>query len=126
MKVTLLHSTPLWVCARAIRTCWNSHDKSDTSNGVCGEKDRELIERVGNKNKHSSTLEHLCGIAEIEGIPEDVYSSLLSDKFIEVAGTKDKCVISYNLRALQNLKADINFKMLLCPNEWKYLMEGLC
>lgn len=145
MKVKLLHSTPLWVCARAIRTCWDSHDKSDSlvnfthSIDWCiendtkfqdltrvGEKDKELIERVGNKNKHSSTLEHLCGSAEIEKLPEDLYLALLADRFIEVTGTKDKCVISYNLRALQNLKVNSNFKMLLCPDEWKYLMEDLC
>lgn len=88
MKVTLLHSTPLWVCARAIRTCWDSHDKSDSDVPVfsesldelvkmgavncafveIGEKDKELIERVGNKNKHSSTLEHLTMTFEIDGI----------------------------------------------------------
>ncbi len=55
MKVTLNHYTPLVVCANAIRTCWQSFDKSD--NG--GDKDRELIDRVGNKFKHASTLEHL-------------------------------------------------------------------
>ena len=47
--------TPLDVCAYAVRTCWNSHKHSD--NG--GEKDKALIERVGVKYKHASTLEHL-------------------------------------------------------------------
>ncbi|MDR0746886.1 MAG: FAD-dependent thymidylate synthase [Helicobacteraceae bacterium] len=55
MRVTLLHFTPLEVCAHAIRTCWQSYDKSDKG----GEIDRSLIERVGNHNRHSSTLEHL-------------------------------------------------------------------
>jgi len=64
MKVTLLHNTPLSVCSNAIRTCWQSFDKSD--NG--GEKDKELIERVGNKFKHSSTLEHLVYSFYIKGI----------------------------------------------------------
>ena len=60
MKVTLMHHTPLWVASDAIRTCWSSHDKSDTTyqqnesgDGMhfkCGEKDKELIERVGNVN----------------------------------------------------------------------------
>ena len=54
-RVILNHYTPLVICSNAIRTCWQSQDKSD--NG--GEKDQELIERVGNKFKHSSTLEHL-------------------------------------------------------------------
>lgn len=55
MKVTLRHYTPIDICSQSIRTCWQSFDKSD--NG--GEKDMALIDRVGNKNKHSSTLEHL-------------------------------------------------------------------
>lgn len=64
MQVTLLHHTPLTVCSNAIRTCWQSFDKSD--NG--GEKDRELIDRVGNKFKHASTLEHLSYNFFISGI----------------------------------------------------------
>lgn len=55
MKVILRHYTPIEICSLSIRTCWQSFDKSD--NG--GEKDMALIDRVGNKNKHSSTLEHL-------------------------------------------------------------------
>jgi thymidylate synthase ThyX len=53
MEVILNHYTPLIICSNAIRTCWQSFDKSD--NG--GQKDKELIDRVGNKFKHSSTLE---------------------------------------------------------------------
>ncbi len=55
MNIELLHHTPLTICSNAIRTCWQSFDNSD--NG--GEKDKALIDRVGNKFKHSSTLEHL-------------------------------------------------------------------
>lgn len=84
MDIQLLHSTPLWLCARAIRKCWESEDKSDTiityavTHGgecdlpvdeiVCGDKDKQLIDRVGNKNKHSSTLEHLVYTFDIDGI----------------------------------------------------------
>lgn len=64
MKVTLKHFTPLEVCSMAIRTCWQSFEKSD--NG--GEKDLALIDRVGNKFKHSSTLEHLYYNFYIQGI----------------------------------------------------------
>ena len=72
MKVTLLHATPLIICANAIRTCWQSFDKSD--NG--GEKDRALIERVGNKFKHSSTLEHLVYNFYIQGISRALLQEL--------------------------------------------------
>ncbi len=64
MKINLLHYTPLYVCARAIRTCWDSHSKSD--NG--GDIDKDLIHRIGNVNKHKSTLEHLVYSFEIIGI----------------------------------------------------------
>jgi thymidylate synthase (FAD) len=64
MQVTLLQNTSLTVCASAIRTCWQSFDKSD--NG--GPKDCELIDRVGNKYKHASTLEHLVYTFYIQGI----------------------------------------------------------
>jgi len=72
MKITLLHHTPLVVCANAIRTCWQSFDKSD--NG--GEKDRELIDRVGNKFKHASTLEHLVYTFYIQGISRALLQEL--------------------------------------------------
>ena len=72
MKITLNHYTPLTICSNAIRTCWQSFDKSD--NG--GEKDRDLIDRVGNKFKHASTLEHLNYSFYIEGISRALLQEL--------------------------------------------------
>jgi thymidylate synthase (FAD) len=72
MQVELLQNTSLTVCAKAIRTCWNSHDKSD--NG--GDKDLELINRVGNKFKHSSTLEHLNYTFYISGVSRALLQEL--------------------------------------------------
>jgi len=72
MQITLLHHTPLVVCASAIRTCWQSFDKSDHG----GEKDRELIDRVGNKFKHASTLEHLVYTFYIQGISRALLQEL--------------------------------------------------
>jgi len=94
MQVELLHHTPLWVCSTAIRKCWASEDKRDTTEDMkrgyeegvdydwdespipcsisyieeCGPKDKALIERIGNKNKHASTLEHLNYSFDIDGI----------------------------------------------------------
>jgi len=70
--IKLLHSTPLAVCALAIRKCWGSEDKSD--NG--GPKDLLLIDKVGNKNKHSSTLEHLVYTFEITDISRALLQEL--------------------------------------------------
>ena len=82
IKVELLAYTPLHIIARAIRTCWNSHDKSDTllyrpSNGgpivevtrpMCGPADRDLIDRIGNKLKHESVKNHATFTFNITGI----------------------------------------------------------
>lgn len=79
MKVKLLNHTPLWVCSSAIRTCWDSGDKSDSQcyddlyadarEWVdCGPKDRALIERVALKFKHASTIEHLVYNFHISGV----------------------------------------------------------
>lgn len=68
MKIILKHYTPLQVCANAIRTCWQSFDKSDSTNDICGEADKALINRVGNQFKHASTLEHLNYNFYISGI----------------------------------------------------------
>lgn len=72
MKVTLNHYTPLVICSDAIRTCWQSFDKSDDG----GEADRALIDRVGNKFKHASTLEHLVYNFYIEGISRALLQEL--------------------------------------------------
>jgi len=103
MTVELLNYTPLHICSKAIRKCWASENRSDTTWSetcqecgspnvtvnkdndyicndchevsdtapyqlVAGPIDRELIDRVGNKNKHASTLEHLYYTFDIDGI----------------------------------------------------------
>ncbi|MDY0327316.1 MAG: FAD-dependent thymidylate synthase [Arcobacteraceae bacterium] len=72
MKVTLLNSTPLVICSNAIRTCWQSFDKSDDG----GEADMALIDRVGNKFKHASTLEHITYNFYIAGVSRALLQEL--------------------------------------------------
>jgi len=78
MEVKLEHYTPLWVCSTAIRTCWDSHDKSDTEfikgmhhylqNIEAGQADKDLIDRIGNKMKHTSVKNHINYNFSIKGI----------------------------------------------------------
>lgn len=63
-KVKLLSYTPLEVINTAIRTCWDSHDKSDN----LGEKDLDLIKRVVLQYSHHSTSEHCVFNFFIQGI----------------------------------------------------------
>jgi thymidylate synthase (FAD) len=60
MKVELLHHTSLNIADIAISKCW---DKSVTEDKMC-----ERMERVANKNKHASTIEHLVYSFDINGI----------------------------------------------------------
>ncbi len=96
MEVELLHYTPLEVCSHAIRTCWQSFDKSD--NG--GEKDRALIDRVGNKYKHSSTLEHLVYTFYIRGISRALLQELARHRMASLSVKSTR----YTLKELKSIE----------------------
>lgn len=98
MKVELLHNTPLWVASTAIRTCWSSGDKSDTEDGQVGEKDKALIERVGNKFKHKSTLEHLVYTFFISGISRAALQELARHRTASLSVKSSR----YTLKELKN------------------------
>ena len=97
MQSTLLHATPLEICSNAIRTCWQSFDKSD--NG--GEKDLALIDRVGNKNKHSSTLEHLFYNFYIKGISRACLQELARHRMASLSVKSSR----YTLKELKSCES---------------------
>ena len=72
MQVELLNHTPLNIAISAIRTCWDTNDKSD--NG--GKKDMALVDRVANKYKHESTIEHLVYTFDINGVSRALLQEL--------------------------------------------------
>ena len=127
MTVGLLHHTPLWIASRAIRRCWASEDKSDTgycpqcetdaygyeydgTNAECfkcgtrfsltkiGVKDKELIHRVGNKNKHASTLEHINYTFDIDGISRALLQELARHRHASISVKSSR----YTLKELKN------------------------
>jgi thymidylate synthase (FAD) len=109
MTVELLHSTPLWVASTAIRKCWASEDKSDTDEDMkcnlsfaneIGEKDKALIERVGNKNKHKSTLEHLVYTFNIDGISRACLQELARHRMASYSVKSTR----YTLKELKNIE----------------------
>ena len=101
MTVELLHHTPLWIASRAIRKCWDS-----TDNGGCYliptddliEKDKELIYRVGNKNKHASTLEHINYTFDIDGISRALLQELARHRHASISVKSSR----YTLKELKN------------------------
>lgn len=98
MKVTLRHYTPLEVCSMAIRTCWQSFDKSDDG----GEKDIALIDRIGNKNKHSSTLEHLYYNFYIQGISRACLQELARHRMASLS-------VKSSRYTLKEIKEEVSF-----------------
>ncbi len=94
MEVILKHHTPIEVCAHAIRTCWQSFDKSDEG----GEKDKALVDRVGNKYKHSSTLEHLVYTFYIKGISRALLQELARHRIASPSVKSTR----YTLKELKN------------------------
>lgn len=67
MKVTLLHHTPLDIADKAIGKCWDKpKDECDVAR----------IERVANKHKHSSTIEHVTYNFDIDGISRALLQEL--------------------------------------------------
>lgn len=100
MQVTLLNYTPLNICSHAIRTCWQSFEKGD--NG--GEKDVELIERVGNKFKHASTLEHLSYNFYIQGISRALLQELARHRVASLS-------VKSTRYTLKELKKEFKFEL---------------
>ena len=94
MEGKLLNYTPLWICSNAIRTCWQSFDKGD--NG--GEIDLALIDRVGNKLKHASTLEHLFYNFYIKGISRACLQELARHRIASLSVKSTR----YTLKELKN------------------------
>ncbi len=109
-EVRLIHNTPLWVSADAARTCWQSQDKSDscmvqTDNeyGIffekqCGPDDKKLIDRIGNKFKHASTLEHVSYNFYISGISRALLQELARHRLASLSVKSTR----YTLKELKN------------------------
>ncbi|MEJ1487196.1 MAG: FAD-dependent thymidylate synthase [Candidatus Sedimenticola sp. (ex Thyasira tokunagai)] len=94
--VTLMHNTPLPICSHAVRTCWQSFGRSDDG----GPKDRVLIDKVGNKFKHSSTLEHLVYTFYIQGISRALLQELARHRIASLSVKSTR----YTLKELKDAK----------------------
>ena len=101
MEITLLNYTNLKICSHAIRTCWQSFEKGD--NG--GEIDIELIDRVGNKFKHASTLEHLNYTFYVQGISRACLQELARHRIASLSVKSSR----YTLKELKEEESFLPF-----------------
>lgn len=97
MRVELLHFTPIIIAVKAIRTCYNSCDKSDE----LGEKDIKLLQSII-KNKHLSTIEHISYNFKISGISRALLQELARHRVASLSVKSTR----YTLRELKNVNAD--------------------
>ncbi len=114
MEIALLNYTDLKVCSHAIRTCWQSFEKSD--NG--GEKDKELIDRVGNKYKHASTLEHLSYTFYIKGISRACLQELARHRVASLSVKSSR----YTLKELKSEEGFLPFNEANLNRAEKFLV----
>lgn len=119
MTINIIRHTPLAVCSKAIRTCWDSHHKSD--NG--GERDKELIHRVGNKYKHKSTLEHLKIIFEVKKPNENLLHIIQTNPYFKYLKYNDYFCVSTNVRAIQEANLDRTILQKLIPKDYTFLFQ---
>lgn len=59
-----------------IAVCMICNNKSVIRTTITGEKDKELVERVGNKFKHKSVLEHIVCSFDIDGVSRALLQEL--------------------------------------------------
>ena len=97
MRVELLHFTPIEIAINAIRTCYNSCDKSDD----LGEKDIKLIKSII-ANNHTSTIEHISYNFKISGISRACLQELARHRIASLSVKSTR----YTLRELKNINAD--------------------
>jgi len=89
---------------------------------VTGEKDKALIERVGNKMRHASTLEPLSMTWTISGEgAEALVTRFREDNFSIVTKDNSAYIVTTNVRALQELRLNTEILCKLLPESYKYL-----
>ena len=117
MTVNLIHHTPLAYVAHGIRMSHNNHDKSDSNNATIGPKDLALIDRVGNKLKHASTLEPLQYIFDIDGISRACLQEVVRHRV-------GSFTVESTRYTLHRLRAEQSFTEYTDFNDQEYLQDG--
>jgi thymidylate synthase (FAD) len=122
INVILHHVTPISILVSAIRQCYESQDKSDSTHKwidndeapstyefVLGPKDKALIETI-TKDGHGSTLEHINFNFQIKGISRLNLQELARHR-----------MASYSVKStrytLKELKCEEEFNPI-CPEDW--------
>lgn len=113
MIVKCINYTPLIIASEAIRQCWDSRDKSDTYTNnqynyldcKIGNKDKDLIYRIGNQNKHKSVLEHLYYNFDIYEISRAVLQELARHRIASLSVKSTRYTLKELVKELPFIKS---------------------
>jgi len=117
-KVVLLDYINPTVSVTATRTCWGSLDKMDSKDDELGPKDRELLDRVGNKYRHGSVLEHLVFSFHVK----DVSRALLQEHSRHRMASISVRSSRYTIKELRDEKAFITVDKFDFERASKYVV----
>ena len=107
MKVSLLHYTPLEIADLAIGKCWDKPSKDEAHM-------KERIHRVGNKNKHASTLEHLNYSFDIDAISRGCLQELARHRHASLSVKSTR----YTLKELKEEDNPYSYYLVQTGNEY--------
>jgi len=110
VTVKLLHATPLALADQAIGKCWSKQKD---------EVDEERMYRVGNKYKHSSTLEHINYTFDIDGVSRALLQELARHRMASLSVKSTR----YTLKELKASGRDMMHTFLV-PTGNKYIDES--
>jgi len=102
MEINLLHVTPMSVLVKAIRTCYDSHERSDSvwytaDTFDLGPKDKALIQQIIDSG-HLSTLEHVNFTFYLKGFSRAVLQQLSRHRITTPSVKSSR----YTLKELKN------------------------
>jgi thymidylate synthase (FAD) len=108
MEVKLINYTPIEVADLAISKCWGTECYS-------GDKMRSRMDRVANKHKHGSTIEHLVYSFDIDGISRACLQELARHRIASYSVKSSR----YTLKELKGEKEEF----YLNESDSKYAMQ---
>lgn len=121
MEVRLIDSTKLSTCVIAGRTAWQSFHKGgnyDAPTDSITDTDKEFLDRVLNKHKHSSVAEHIVYSFTIDGISRACLQQLTRHRIGSFTVESTRYTLSKELKSEQPFTEYTDF------DSQEYLQDG--
>ena len=126
MEVRILDHFKLSNAVIAARTCWNSFHKGgnyrEPTDNI-SEADKELLQRLLFKDKHTSISEHCYLLISTDST--FLYEFFNTNAFSTVTNDKDRYIICTNLRVLLENTKQLKHNIIrqIIPEQWRFLFK---